>query len=242
MIKAKALISDLDCTLVDTLDRFFEVFNEMLAERGKRRLSRDEFFDVYIADTLDDLIAGQSDREREKKLHGFWMEFLRRYRDGDPNGRLIPGAAETFQDLSEKGVPIAVITSCIIPAAKLRKELAALGIGKFVKAIVTAQDVVRELEAGDHFSKVEILRLAAEKLGVDPRDCVVVGDYWNDIRDGRAIGARTVAVLTGRMRRELLEKYGPDAIIETIGELPEIVEFETGVWRVSGKSRRCGAR
>jgi phosphoglycolate phosphatase-like HAD superfamily hydrolase len=227
MIKAKALISDLDCTLVDTLRRFFDIFNEMLAARGKKRLSWAKFFDIYVADTLDDLIAESSDKEREKKLHEFWMEFLRRYRDGDPNGKLIPGVVETFQDLSKKGVPIAVITSCIVPAARLRKELAKFGLSKFVKTIVTAHDVVRGLEEGDHFSKTEMLRLAAEKLGTDPKDCVVVGDYWNDVRDGKAIGAKTVAVLTGQMRRELLEKYGPDAIIESIHGLPKVVKFET---------------
>jgi phosphoglycolate phosphatase-like HAD superfamily hydrolase len=226
MIKAKALISDLDCTLVDTLRRFFDIFNGMLVARGKKRFSWAKFFKIYVADTLDDLIAKPSDEEREKKLHEFWMEFLHKYRDGDPNGRLIPGVVETFQDLSKKGVPIAVITSCIVPAAKLRKELVMFGISKFVDTIVTSHDVVKNLEAGDHFSKTQILRLAAEKLRVDPEDCVVVGDYWNDIRDGKVIGAKTVAVLTGQMRRELLEKYGPDAIIESIRDLSKVVKFE----------------
>ncbi len=227
MITAKAAIFDLDCTLVDTLRRFFNLFNELLVARGKKPLLWNKFFEIYVADTLDDLIAKPPDRERERKLHEFWMEFLHRYRDGDPNGRLIPGVVEIFQDLSEKGIPIAVITSCIVPAAKLRKELTRFGIGKFVRAIVTAQDVLKNLEAGNHFSKLEIFGLAAEKLGVDPEDCVVVGDYWNDIRDGKAVGARTVAVLTGQMRRELLKKYGPDAIIESVLELPKVVELKT---------------
>jgi len=227
MITAKAAIFDLDCTLVDTLTRFFDLFNELLVARGKKPLSRGKFFEIYVADTLDDLIAEPSDRERERKLHEFWMEFLHKYRDGDPNGRLIPGVVEIFQDLSEKGIPIAVITSCIVPAAKLRKELARFGIGKFVRTIVTAHDVLKNLGAGNHFSKLEIFGLASERLGVDPEDCVVVGDYWNDIRDGKAVGARTVAVLTGQMRRELLKKYGPDAIIESVRELPKVVDFKT---------------
>ncbi|MEM2796442.1 MAG: HAD hydrolase-like protein, partial [Candidatus Hadarchaeales archaeon] len=64
-----------------------------------------------------------------------------------------------------------------------------------------------------------------EKLGVEPQECVIVGDYWNDIRDGKKVGAKTVAVLTGLMRRELLEKYGPDAVIKSIADLLEVVEF-----------------
>ncbi len=227
MLTAKAVIFDLDCTLVDTLDRFFEVFNELLKKYGKKPLTRDKFNEVYIADKLDDLIAEPSDAGSEEKLHKFWMEFLYRYRDGDPKATLIPGVKGVIQRLSEMRIPIAVITSCIVPADKLREELERFKIGRYVREIVTAHDVVGELERGHHFSKLEILKLAAEKLGADSKDCVVVGDYWNDIRDGKAMGAKTVAVLTGKMRRELLEKYAPDAIIESVRDLPKVVKFET---------------
>ncbi len=226
MITAKAAIFDLDCTLVDTLKRFYDVFGELLAERGCKPLTWDDFFERYVADTLDDVIVAPSDPRREQKLHEFWLEFLRRYRDGDPGSKLIPGVKEVLGQLHQAGVPIAVITSCIVPPDKLRRELAGFGLDKFVNTIVTAHDVVSDLERGHHFSKIEILRLAAEKLGVNTGDCLVVGDYWNDIKDGKAIGARTVAVLTGLMRWELLEKYGPDVVIESVRDLPKVVKFE----------------
>ncbi|MDI6884366.1 MAG: HAD family hydrolase [Hadesarchaea archaeon] len=227
MITAKAVIFDLDCTLVDTLRRFFDVFNELLVERGDKPLQWDRFFERYVADTLDDVIAAPSSEGREERLHEFWLEFLRRYRDGDPGSKLIPGVKEVLGQLHRDGVPIAVITSCIVSTNKLRRELAGLGLNRFASAVATAHDVVEELEQGHHFSKVEIFRLAAGRLGVDPRECVVVGDYWNDVRDGKTLGARTVAVLTGLMRRELLEKYGPDMIIESVRDLPKVVKFET---------------
>lgn len=227
MITAKAAIFDLDCTLVDTLRRFFNVFNELLEERGDRPLQWDEFFNHYVADTLDDVAAPQQGVGRDEKLHVFWLEFLRRYRNGDPGSKLIPGVREIFEDLHQAGIPIAVITSCIVPTSKLRKELASFGLDGFVKAVASGDDVSRDLETGHHFSKVEILRLGAERLGMDPRDCVVVGDYWNDIRDGKALGARTVGVLTGLMRRKLLEKFEPDAIIESVRDLPKVVKFES---------------
>lgn len=226
MIAARGVVFDLDCTLVDTLERYFELFSRMLAERGGRNLGRDEFWRAYLADELDDLVAPPGSENREAKLHSFWMEFLRRYREEDPKAVPIPGTKELMEALHSKGVPIAVMTSCIVPADRLREELDDLGIGRYVKAIATAHDVVGELERGHHFSKVEIMRLAAERLGIPPSELVVVGDYWNDIRDGRAIGARTVAVLTGRMSREILERYGPDAIIESVRDLPKVVEFE----------------
>lgn len=225
MINAKAAIFDLDCTLVDTLKRFYDVFNEMLEEDGSKPLSWNEFLKGYIADTLDDIVAEPSNEGRERKLHEFWLEFLRRYRAGDPGSKLIPGVREVFQKLHDAGVPIAVITSCIAPAAKIKEELASFGLDGFVSAIATGDDAIRDLDEKHHFSKVEILRLAAERLGVDPRECVVVGDYWNDVTGGKALGAKTVAVLSGLMRRGLLEKFEPDAILESVRDLPKVVKF-----------------
>ncbi len=225
MIRAKAAIFDLDCTLVDTLDRFFAVFNELMEKNGRRPLEWDEFFRQYVADTLDDVVAHKDAADREKVLHDFWMEFLWKYREGDIKCSAYPGVKELFEGLYEKKVPIAVITSCIVPSDKLRKELKRYGVASFVKAVVTAHDVVGDLEKGHHFSKAEIFKKVAKELGVDPKECVIVGDYWNDIQDGKKVGAKTVGVMTGLMRKELLEKYKPDAIINSVREIPTVVEF-----------------
>ncbi|MEO3783988.1 HAD-IIIA family hydrolase [Actinocorallia sp. B10E7] len=53
---------------------------------------------------------------------------------------------------------------------------------------------------------------AAAELGVDVRDCVVVGDIGSDVRAARAAGARSVLVPTAQTRREELEgaRCAPD--------------------------------
>jgi phosphoglycolate phosphatase-like HAD superfamily hydrolase len=226
LIQACAAIFDLDGTLVDTLGRFFEVFNGCLTKRQRRGLAWEEFLRRFVDDTLDDFVAAPGSENRESTLHAFWMEFLRRYREGKARSKLIPGAREVLARLRKLGVPVAVITSCIVPAERLREELESHGIGEFVKTVVTGFDVSGELEHGHHFSKVEIFRLAIERLNVAPGNCLVIGDYWNDVRDGKRAGAKTIAVLTGLMRREVLERYEPDAIIESVGDLFEIVSFK----------------
>lgn len=228
MIEAKALILDVDGTLVDTTERFYELFNELLEGRGRRALGWDEFLRVYIADTLDDVVAGPGSPRREEELHDFWLEFLRRYRVKRIDAKPIPGAREVVEDLAEREVPIAVITSCMVPAEELKLELSSHGIVEHVKAVVTGADVAGDLERGHHFSKREMFELAARKLGVKPSECVVVGDYWNDIRDAKAVGAKAIAVLTGLMRREVLERFAPDAVIESVRDLPKVVGFGRG--------------
>ena len=227
MIKAKATIFDLDGTLVDTTKRFHVTLNQVLEKRGTKPLEFQEFLELYIADTLDDAIVPPQTEKREEKLHEIWMEFLRKYRTIDvPEDHPIRGAREALKRVSDAGVPIAVITSCIAPGVQIEEELSKYGMIEFIDAIVTGADVAEELSAGYHFSKKEIFMRAAYELGVDIRDCVVIGDYWNDIKDGRELGAKTVAVLTGLMRPDFLEKFGPNAIIESVRDLQKVVKFE----------------
>jgi phosphoglycolate phosphatase len=55
-------------------------------------------------------------------------------------------------------------------------------------------------------------------------DCIIVGDSVNDVRAGKAAGARTVALLSGLFLREELIKECPDLILPDVSELPEYIE------------------
>ena len=60
----------------------------------------------------------------------------------------------------------------------------------------------------------------AEKLGLDPAACIMVGDSRHDLQAGRAAGMRTVAVLTGVAVAADLSDLA-DAVLPDIGALPE---------------------
>ena len=55
----------------------------------------------------------------------------------------------------------------------------------------------------------------------DPAEVVKVDDTAIGIEEGHNAKANTVAVLTGTQRREKLEAAKPDAILQSIRELPE---------------------
>lgn len=222
-IQASAVIFDTDGTLVDTLPRFFTVFNELLVHGGGKSLTWDEFLNGYIEDVLDDIVVERLGKK--VNLHKFWLEFLRRYRESDAKSKLINGSRKVLEEIKKNGVPVAVITSCIVSSERLKLELDLLGLGQYIDVVVTGQDAIKDLIGKHHFSKEKIFEIAVRKLGVRPEECVIVGDYWNDIRDGKRVGAKTVAVMTGLMRREVLEKYGPDALIKSVAELLDVVEF-----------------
>jgi beta-phosphoglucomutase-like phosphatase (HAD superfamily) len=227
VIKAKAVVFDTDGTLIDTTKRFFTVFNRMLQKHGKKPLNWKNFYMRYCKDTLDDVVTPKKAKDRGEFLHRFWIEFLSEYRfihaDGDA---LIHGVDKLLKKISDKGALIAITTSCIVPSDKLGRELSKYNIRKFANAIATGADVIKALNEGHHFSKKEIFELAMKKLGIAPRDCVVVGDYWSDIKAGKELGAKTVAVLSGSMERDTFEKLKPDAIIDSVKDMLKVVNFE----------------
>jgi HAD superfamily hydrolase (TIGR01509 family) len=97
-----------------------------------------------------------------------------------------PGASELLAVLARIGLPWAVVTS-----ADRRLADARLGsAGVRPKVLITSEDVLRGKPDPEGY------RLAAAKLGVDPRRCLVVEDSEAGVRAGAAAGA-LVAALKG---------------------------------------------
>jgi predicted PurR-regulated permease PerM/phosphoglycolate phosphatase-like HAD superfamily hydrolase len=89
------------------------------------------------------------------------------------------------------------------------------GLQDCFKAVVTRQDV-KHLKPHP-----EPIRRAAEKLGVTPKQSIVVGDTTVDVRAGKRAGALTVGVLCGFGERAELERLEPDLLLETTALLGE---------------------
>jgi phosphoglycolate phosphatase len=67
---------------------------------------------------------------------------------------------------------------------------------------------------------------AARRLGIDPACCVLVGDDLRDIQAGQAAGMRTVAVRYGYLGLGLpVEQWGADAIINSPTDLLQCLEL-----------------
>ncbi len=95
--------------------------------------------------------------------------------------------------------------------------LSKAGLEKQFEVIVTADDVRNKKPSA------EPLVQCSQKLGVPLKKCVYVGDTRVDIRAGKAADMATVGVLTGFDDYDALKKETPDAIIDSIAQLSEIL-------------------
>ena len=92
------------------------------------------------------------------------------------------------------------------------------GISKYFTHIVTALDTSKPKPSP------EALINCVRALDVEICDCIIAGDSVNDVRAGKAAGARTVAVLSGLFHCEELVKEQPDLILNDVNSLPNFIE------------------
>lgn len=110
--------------------------------------------------------------------------------------RIFPGVEDFLKSLKEKGIPAAIVTSS--NDAKMKVLFDALpGFRDYFDAVVTDTDVTRSKPDPQGY------RIAAERLGVPPEQCVVFEDSRAGLEAGRRSGAKVVAVATTLTRDDI---------------------------------------
>ena len=216
-LKVRALLLDLDGTLVDSSEALKEagragfialglpdVHCEKIAFEVARRLE----LDLPIDDLFSDFHVTKEVEER------FLPAYLTAYYSAVTlRSKPFPQAKRTLQSLSQR-FPLALITLRYVVREQILDELHHLGLARFFRVVVTTLDVEKPKPFPD------ALLVAARKLRVPISECAIVGDSIIDIQAGKAAGAKTIAVLTGLFSRAELETQKPDLVIDALTQLP----------------------
>jgi HAD superfamily hydrolase (TIGR01509 family) len=214
-LRVKAIIFDLDGTLVDSRGAYREAAEMAFASVGEGKVEARIVTEIprRLEENLpieDLIIGGNVERFKEIYLRAY-------YRATAEKTRPFPNVAATLERLSFNAL-LAVTTRRNVPEAEVRRELTKFGLAKFFRKIITSQDTLKPKPSPEALIK------CAEHFGVRMKDCAVVGDSVIDVRAGKNAGAHTVAVLTGIFTREELEREKPDLILQDVNELPKLLE------------------
>lgn len=176
----RAILSDLDGTLVDSTDAVLRVWQGWMRDRGLPVLPAEEHPHGIPARSIVADLAPHLDPGAEA------LELERREIEDLVGVRPLPGAAVLLDPVAGPGRPaVAVVTSCTRPLALARLSAARLPVPA---TLVTAERTARVKPDPDPYL------LGADELGVAPADCVVLEDAPAGIAAGRAAGMRVVAV------------------------------------------------
>ncbi len=214
-LKVKAIIFDLDGTLVDSRGAYREAAELAFASLKLGKVDAGVVTEIprRLEENLsiEDLIM-EADVDRFKEI------YLRAYyRATAEKTRPFPNVATTLERLSS-GASLAVTTRRNVPDVEVKRELEKFGLAKYFRIIITSQNTLKPKPSPEALIK------CAEHFGVRMSDCAVVGDSVIDVRAGKSAGAHTVAVLSGVFTREELEREKPELILSNVGELPEFLE------------------
>jgi HAD superfamily hydrolase (TIGR01549 family) len=217
----RALIFDLDGTLVDTVYPHVYAWQRALAEAGmpidgwrihrKIGMSGGLFTRAVAREIGRELSAEEAEAVQQR--HG------EIFRELEPTRRALPGAAALFGRLRAEGVPHGIATSGRRP--EIDASLEALGAPPDM-VVVARGDVVRAKPEPDLFLT------CADRLDVEPEDAYVVGDAVWDLLAARRARMLSVGLLTGGYGEAELGTAGAFRVYRDAAELDASLD-ELGV-------------
>jgi HAD superfamily hydrolase (TIGR01509 family) len=216
-----AFLFDLDGTLIDSVYQHVLAWREALHEmdielstwRIHRRVGMSDGLILTALQRETGRKLSKKDAERLKDLHN--QAFHKRLAQVRP----LPGAKELLAMLTKLSVPWAIATSGGIENAS--KAVRMFDAGENVR-LITRNDVAH----GKPFP--DLFLMAAQKLGVDINDCIVVGDSVWDLLASRRAHALGVGILAGGYGLDELVQAGAYRVYEDPAELMRHVD-ELGV-------------
>jgi len=126
---------------------------------------------------------------------------------------VMPELPELLERLKQKNYPMAVASSSFPEIIEL--ILKRTGLRKYFQVVVSSQ------EAGKSKPEPDVFLLAAEKLGIDPHDCLVIEDSGNGIKAAKAAGMRCVAYQSPAVNPPSQKQA--DAVIKSYSELDRLI-------------------
>jgi HAD superfamily hydrolase (TIGR01509 family) len=216
-----AVIFDMDGTLIDSIDIYFEIVEIALKRLELPQVSRTKILDA--AETGDfnwDLVLPDEVKNKKDEIIAAAWEIINEVAPQmfEENLELIRGADNILQNISSSIPKIGLVTSTQRQYLKIKmRPLKSAGVEKLFDIIITSDDVPNRKPDPDPLIE------CAKRLDVNPNKCVYVGDTRTDMQAGKAAGMRTVGVLTGFDEYEILEKENPDAIIDSVQNLLEVI-------------------
>lgn len=218
----RAVLFDLDGTLLDTLPDLHEAANRMLAGAGLPPSSFDAV-KSYVGRGIPNLVkrcltgaCGVEPTEAEWQTRV--EEFRAHYRSTNgQNTRLYPGVIDTLQTLCDAGLPLACVTN---KSAEFSEPLLQqMGIAPYLKFTVSGDTLPHKKP-----HPAPLLH-AFEKLGIAPADAVLIGDSGNDIAAARAAGCAVFCVPYGYNEGVPVRAQDCDALIRTLPDAVPLIEL-----------------
>jgi phosphoglycolate phosphatase len=214
----RAVILDLDGTLIDTVAEIVAAMNRTLEEFGLATLPP-KTIEALVGRGVRSLVEralaqvdGGALIQPDRAVERFEAHYAQTV---GTDSRIFPGAMEGLTRLTESGIPFAVVTNK--PRFFTEMLLERAGISGMLKAIVAGDDGITRKPAGD------MLVAACAKMGTTPIQTLMLGDSDNDVLAARAAGCPVWCVPYGYNEGRGPETLACDRLVDDIDAAARLI-------------------
>lgn len=217
MATIKAVLFDLDGTLLDTAPDFYRVLSAIQERRAMPAIAYESLRTRASDGSRAMLKLAFGEDITEMQLAPLVREFLDLYAS-EPvsSGALFAGVEPLLNLLEERALPWGIVTNK--PRYLSEKVLDSLQLSDRCSVLVCPEDVSQSKPSP------EGLLLACERLKIATDNCIYLGDHQRDIEAGKAAGMLTLACGFGYLKPdEQASDWQADLLIHRSEDLPEFI-------------------
>ena len=217
-MRLRAVLFDMDGTLLDTAPDFIAICQTMRAARDLPPTDEQGIRDV-ISGGAKAMIQASFDLPPEAAgFEALRLEFLERYQQGCAvHSHLYEGMAQLLEDIEQANLIWGVVTNK--PLRFVEPIMQQLGLAERSAVLICPDHVTRSKP------DPEPLLLACSKLDLDPASVLFVGDDLRDIESGRDAGTRTAAVRYGYIHpNDNPDHWGADVVVDHPSDLRRVLD------------------
>ncbi len=217
-MRLRAVLFDMDGTLLDTAPDFIAICQAMLAERGFPRVDDKLIRDEISGGARAMVSAAFAMSPEAPEFEALRLEFLARYQtDCAVHSKLFDGMTELLADIEKAKLIWGVVTNKPVRFAQPIMEQ--LGLSERSAVLICPDHVTRSKP------DPEPLLLACKMLDLDPSSVLFVGDDLRDIESGRDAGTKTAAVRYGYIHpNDNPDHWGADVVVNHPLELRRVLD------------------
>lgn len=207
----RGVLWDMDGTVLDTLEDLWAAINESLRRFQLPEASLEKVR-AGLGNGAAHLVSVCAPEEAREAVLAFYKPWY----DAHCNVKTAPypGILPLMERLRERGVKQAIISNKPDPAVQ---ELARSYFPGLLETAVGESESVRRKPNPD------AVREAVRKMGLDPAECVYIGDTEVDLATAKNAGMACIAVTWGFRSREQLIEAGAVRIADTAEELEKMI-------------------
>ncbi len=212
----KAVVFDLDGTLLDTLEDLTDSVNKALKDYGCPQKTIGQIR-TYVGNGIRNLmIRSVEGGEAHPEFEKIFLAFQEHYKANCQNKtKPYDGIIELLRTLREAGIKMAIVSN---KADFAVKELNESYFKEFGMVAIGEREGVARKPAPDTVFE------ALSALHVSVSQAVYVGDSEVDVQTARAAGVPCISVLWGFRGREILTESGAGHFAENTDELLKLIQ------------------